>query len=95
MMLRCFEVLAANVAFFAAHGVVGVFEEGAYQGPGGELNELKDWVMTSALWSPAKAARDDGRALITEFLQVREAKLRALMLSSLLLLFGYSSELTR
>eukprot|EP00937_MAST-01D_sp_MAST-1D-sp2_P003620 g3620.t1 len=61
-------VLAANIAFFAQHGVRGVFEEGAYQGPSGELRELKDYVMLSALWDPAAAGADGGRAAIDEFL---------------------------
>ena len=30
-------VIAANIAYFKAHGVAGVFEEGTYGTPGGDL----------------------------------------------------------
>ena len=62
-------VLVPNAVFFAQHGVRGLFEEGAYQGPGAELAELKDFLMAAALWDPVGAATpDDGRALISGFL---------------------------
>lgn len=38
-------VLGANIRFFQSHGVKGVFEEGAYCGPGGDMSELKDYIM--------------------------------------------------
>ena len=61
-------VLAANIRFFAEHNVRGVFEEGAYQGPSGELRELKDYIMLQALWNPESVGADAGRATIAEFL---------------------------
>lgn len=56
--------LGANVRLFQGHGVRGVFEQGAYQGFGGELGELRVWVLAQLLWNP----RLDDRALIAEFL---------------------------
>ncbi len=59
-------VLAKNVRFFADHGVRGIFEEGNYSpGGGGEMNELKAWVLARALWDPSI----DGRAARDEFLR--------------------------
>ncbi len=56
-------VLAPNVRFFVDHGVKGVFEQGAYQSPGGEFAELKAWMLAKLLWDPSR----DGEALIAEF----------------------------
>lgn len=58
-------VLGPNVRFFAAHGVRGVFEQGAYQSHGAEFAELRAWVLARLLWDP----RRDDRALIREFLE--------------------------
>ncbi|MCW5551046.1 MAG: DUF4838 domain-containing protein [Verrucomicrobiae bacterium] len=55
----------ANVRLFQKFGVRGVFEQGAYQGFGGELGELRAWVLAQLLWNP----QTDDRALIQEFLQ--------------------------
>jgi len=56
--------LGANVRFFAAHQVKGVFEQGAYQSHGSEFSELRAWVLARLLWDP----KQDDRALIQEFL---------------------------
>ena len=58
-------VLGANVRLFEAHGVKGVFEQGAYQGYGAEMAELRAWVLAQLLWNP----QQDERALIQEFLE--------------------------
>jgi hypothetical protein len=55
--------LGPNVRFFQKHGVKGLFEQGAYQGNGGEMAELKAWVLARLLWNPSL----DDRALIREF----------------------------
>lgn len=53
-----------NVRTFASHGVAGVFEQGNYSsGGGGELAELRSWVLAKLLWNPAL----DGDALLREF----------------------------
>jgi len=57
-------VLGPNIAFFAEHGVRGVFEQGAYQSPGAEMAELRAWVLAKLLWDPSR----DPEALINEFL---------------------------
>ncbi len=58
-------VLGANLRLFHKHGVRGVFEQGAYQSHGGEMAELKAWVLAQLLWNPYQ---DEDR-LINEFLK--------------------------
>jgi hypothetical protein len=58
-------VLGANLRFFHKHSVRGVFEQGAYQSHGGEMAELKAWLLAQLLWNPYQ---DDAR-LIDEFLR--------------------------
>jgi Domain of unknown function (DUF4838) len=58
-------VLGPNLRLLAAHNVKGVFEEGAYAGPGAEMAELESWVLAQLLWNP----QQDDRALIQEFLR--------------------------
>lgn len=56
--------LGPNVRLFQKYGVRGVFEQGAYQGFGGEMGELRAWVLARLLWNP----QQNDRALINEFL---------------------------
>ena len=58
-------VLGANLRFFHKHSVRGVFEQGAYQSHGGEMAELKAWLLAQLLWNPYQ---DDAR-LIGEFVR--------------------------
>lgn len=58
-------VLDENMRLFHAHNVRGVFEEGNCSSPGGELSEMKAWVLAKLMWNPSL----DGRALIREFLR--------------------------
>ncbi len=58
-------VLGDNLRFFQAHGVRGVFEQGAYQSHGSEMAELRAWLLGQLLWNP----QQDDRALIREFLE--------------------------
>ena len=58
-------VLGPNLRLFRDYGVKGVFEEGAYAGPGEEMAELRVWVLAQLLWNP----QQDDRALIKEFLR--------------------------
>jgi len=56
------DVLQPNIEFFANNGVRGIFEEGAYQSPGSELEEMRAYVMAKCLWQPdcdVKAVEDD------------------------------------
>lgn len=57
--------LGPNIRFFQKHGVKGVFEQGAYQGHGAEMAEMRAWVLAQLLWNPEQ----DDRALIKEFLE--------------------------
>ena len=57
-------VLGDNIAFFHKHGVKGVFEEGTYGTPGGDLVELKDYVIARRLFNVSADSRED----IAEFI---------------------------
>ena len=57
-------VLAPNLRFFVANGGKGVMVEGNYQSPGGEMAELRSWLLAKLMWNPAR----DPEALIDEFL---------------------------
>jgi hypothetical protein len=61
-----FDELAADIAMYQRHGVVGLFLEGAVSAGGGAENaELRSYVMAKLLWDPqANASR-----LVDEFLQ--------------------------
>ena len=58
------QVLGPNIRFFVENGVKGIFEQGGYQSPGGEMAELRDWVMAKLLWNP----KQDDQKLIQEFI---------------------------
>ena len=45
-------VLGQNIRFFRDNGVVGLFEEGSYQSPGGDMAILKDYVMNKVMMEP-------------------------------------------
>ncbi len=47
-----FAALQGNVQFFREHRVVGLFEQGAYQGAHGEFAELRGWLLAKLLWNP-------------------------------------------
>ena len=65
-----------NLAYYAAHGVQGIFAEGAYTGPGADMNELKDFLLSKLMWEPlsphryiaGKSVLCDAHDLITEFI---------------------------
>lgn len=57
--------LGPNVRFFHQNGAKGLFEQGAYQSHGGEMSELRAWVLAQLLWNPDQ----DDRKLIDEFLK--------------------------
>ena len=45
-------VLQPNIQFFVRNGVRGIFEQGGFQSPGGELQELRTWLLGKLLWDP-------------------------------------------
>lgn len=63
-------VLGPNVRFFHENGVVGLFEQGAYQSFSGEMSELRAWVLAQLLWNPYQ----DDRKLIREFVEAYYGK---------------------
>ncbi|MCC6591077.1 MAG: DUF4838 domain-containing protein [Bryobacterales bacterium] len=61
-----FDELAANIPMYKRNGVVGIFLEGAYApGGGGELGELRAWVMARQLWDTGT----DVDAAVNEFME--------------------------
>jgi hypothetical protein len=44
--------LGPNIRYFVAHGVKGIFEEGAYESPHGDMAELAGYQMAKCLWDP-------------------------------------------
>jgi hypothetical protein len=57
-------VLAPNIKFFTAQGVKGIIEQGDHNSNGGEMAELRAWVLAKLLWDPSL----DGQVLIDEFI---------------------------
>jgi hypothetical protein len=47
------DVLGPNLAFFAGHGVRGIFEEGDHNANGGDMAELKAWMLAQEMWNPS------------------------------------------
>jgi len=46
-------VLKPNINFFIRNGVTGIYEEANYYSPGGELAELRTYVIAKTLWDPS------------------------------------------
>jgi hypothetical protein len=57
-------VVGENIKYYSAKGVKGLFEEGSYTSPGGDMATLKDFVMGQMLLDPSR----DTYALIAAFL---------------------------
>jgi hypothetical protein len=55
-----FRVLKPNINFFINHGVTGIYEEANYFSKGGELAELRTYVLAKCLWDPSY---DDKKAV--------------------------------
>ncbi len=56
------DVLESNIKFFIAHGVKGIFEQGNYTSLGGEMMELRSYILARLLWNPdygAERAREE------------------------------------
>lgn len=56
--------LGPTLRWFSEHGVKGVFEEGDYTSSGGDMAELKAWLIDQMLWNP----KQDPDKLIDDFL---------------------------
>ena len=59
------DVLQPNIKFFVQNGVKGIFEEGNYNSPGGEMAELRAYIMAKCLWNPDY----DANKAMAEFLE--------------------------
>jgi hypothetical protein len=46
-------VLRPNINFFISNSVTGIYEEANYFSPGGELAELRAYVIAKTLWDPS------------------------------------------
>jgi hypothetical protein len=46
-------VLKPNINFFIRNGVTGIYEESNYYSKGGELAELRSYIMAKTLWDPS------------------------------------------
>lgn len=57
-------VLGPNLNWMVRHGVKGVLEQGVHTSRGGEMAELRAWVLARLLWNPSL----DANKLIEEFL---------------------------
>lgn len=57
------KTIGPNMRFYAAHNVKGVFAEGYHYGKGGDLCELRAWLLAKLLWNPQL----DDNKLIEEF----------------------------
>ena len=61
-------VLGPNLNFYAANGVRGMFAEGAYTGPGADMAELKDYLLSRLMWGFDGMVELDDRDIIRQFL---------------------------
>ncbi len=77
--------LKPNIRFFIQNGVKGIYEEADYFTKGGEMAELRTWVMAKTLWDPSydtsQAIREftdgyyaDGAEPIREYLNLIHEK---------------------
>ena len=57
-------VLGENIKFFHEHGVLGIFEEGTYSTTGGDLVELKDYVIARSLFNVTSDPLDHIRTFL-------------------------------
>eukprot|EP01044_Picomonas_judraskeda_P017261 COSAG03_NODE_3212_length_2143_cov_0.936399_2_plen_243_part_00 len=54
-----------NIQFYAQHGAKGMYAEGVGYGSGGDLAELRDYLISAMLWEPSL----NSDAVIEEFLE--------------------------
>lgn len=73
-------VLAENIKFFSDNHATSIFEQGCGHAPGGEMNDLRGYILAKALWNPEidpkkeraeflAAAYGDAAYLIDEYLE--------------------------
>ena len=47
-----FQVLQSNIQTFSENNSIGIMEQAAYQGRGGEFSELRAYLLSKLLWNP-------------------------------------------
>ncbi|MFA6451057.1 MAG: DUF4838 domain-containing protein [bacterium] len=62
-MLPDLNAIKADIPFYYKNSVKGFFAQGSYQSDGGEMAELKAWIIAKMLWNP----NADFEALLKEF----------------------------
>ena len=50
--------LGPDVEYLVSNGVRGIFQEGAYTGSGGEMCELKDYLLGRMMFDPSRNASE-------------------------------------
>ncbi|MCP4641004.1 MAG: DUF4838 domain-containing protein [bacterium] len=58
--------IGPNIRYFVDNGAMGVFMQAVYNTTGGELSDLRNYVIANLLWDPNKS----GETLIDEFLRL-------------------------
>ena len=56
--------IGADIRYYLAHGVRGMYQEGNGHGPGSDLDALKSYIVMSAMYDPSQ----DDATLIADFL---------------------------
>jgi Domain of unknown function (DUF4838)/Glycosyl hydrolases family 2, sugar binding domain len=59
-------VIEPNIRYFVDNNAIGVFMQAVYNGQGGELSDLRNYIMGNLLWDPNRSAD----ALLDEFLRL-------------------------
>ena len=57
--------ISKDIAFYSKYNVRGMFAQGVSDCPGGDMPELKTWLISKLLWNP----NADSEALIAEFMK--------------------------
>ncbi len=63
-----YEVLAANVRLFHENNVIGLMEQGNYQGESGEFGEMRAYLLAKLMWDPYMS-EEQYYAYMDEFLE--------------------------
>jgi hypothetical protein len=59
--------LARDIRFYASHGVNGLMVQCNYQGPGGELAELRQYLAAQLMWDPSQDPTEIRRDFCTGY----------------------------
>lgn len=62
-----FAVLAPNLQFFCDNHAIGVMEEGQYQCPCSEFDDLRSWVLARLMWNPGQNTETLVRQFIGDY----------------------------